>query len=225
MDERIEELRESFAECDKNQDAFEAESAADDMRREIELTLYGKALLPDSRGDVLGLLESFDRLPNMAETGLFALRCQRIQLPGDLVPLYKQLVDINLQSYYLCRRAVDALFGDNAVDQLSRGYVENRVMSTDTGRQLPGLGDQLHIAVLDAVVHHFDIVARTVVANPFTTGRAILYSGSDGLKDGLDVGPGVGRAAGHDRWPAQRAFFAAGDAAADEQKPFLFQLL
>ena len=39
-----------------------AESSADDLRREIELTLYGKALLPESRGDILGLLESFDRL-------------------------------------------------------------------------------------------------------------------------------------------------------------------
>jgi predicted phosphate transport protein (TIGR00153 family) len=46
----------------------ERESQADDLRRDIELTLYGKALLPESRGDLLGLLESFDGLPNIAET-------------------------------------------------------------------------------------------------------------------------------------------------------------
>jgi len=35
-----------------------AESRADDIRREIELDLYQKALIPESRGDVLGLLET-----------------------------------------------------------------------------------------------------------------------------------------------------------------------
>jgi predicted phosphate transport protein (TIGR00153 family) len=113
------------------QKAHEAESAADDMRREIELTLYGKALLPDSRGDLLGLLESFDRLPNMAETVLFALRCQRIELPQDLAPLFKRLVDINLQSYYLCRRAVDALLSNPKVTLHATKAVDEKESESD----------------------------------------------------------------------------------------------
>jgi predicted phosphate transport protein (TIGR00153 family) len=113
------------------QKAHEAESAADDLRREIELTLYGKALLPDSRGDVLGLLEAFDRLPNMVETALFALRCQRIELPGDLVPLYKRLVEINLQSYYLCRRAVDALFSNPKITLHATKEVDEKESESD----------------------------------------------------------------------------------------------
>jgi predicted phosphate transport protein (TIGR00153 family) len=113
------------------QKAHEAESAADDMRREIELTLYGKALLPDSRGDLLGLLEAFDRLPNMAETVLFALRCQRIELPQDLVPQYKRLVDINLQSYYLCRRAVDALLSNPKVTLHATKEVDEKESESD----------------------------------------------------------------------------------------------
>jgi predicted phosphate transport protein (TIGR00153 family) len=79
------------------------------MRREIELTLYGKALLPESRGDLLGLLETFDKLPNMAETVLFVLFCQKTMIPKDLLPAYKQLIDVNLQAYYLTRKAVDDL--------------------------------------------------------------------------------------------------------------------
>jgi predicted phosphate transport protein (TIGR00153 family) len=113
------------------QKAHEAESAADDLRREIELTLYGKALLPDSRGDVLGLLESFDRLPNMVETALFALRCQRIELPQDLKPLYKRLVDINLQSYYLCRRAVDALLSNPKITLHATKEVDEKESESD----------------------------------------------------------------------------------------------
>jgi uncharacterized protein len=91
------------------QKTHEAESAADDMRREIELTLYGKALLPESRGDLLGLLEAFDKLPNMAETVLFVLLCQKTEIPEDILPTYKKLVDVNLQAYYLTRKAVDDL--------------------------------------------------------------------------------------------------------------------
>ncbi len=113
------------------QKAHEAESAADDMRREIELTLYGKALLPDSRGDLLGLLESFDRMPNMAETVLFALRCQRIKLPADLMPQYKHLVEINLQSYYLCRRAVDALLSNPKVTLHATKEVDEKESESD----------------------------------------------------------------------------------------------
>ena len=36
--------------------------------------------------------------------------------------------------------------------------------------QVVGFADQLHVAVLDAVVHHFDVVAGTVVANPVAAG-------------------------------------------------------
>ncbi len=94
------------------QKAHEAESAADDQRREIELTLYGKALLPESRGDLLGLLETFDTLPNMAETVLFVILCQKTVIPEDLLEYYKKLVEINLQAYYLVRRAVDELLNN-----------------------------------------------------------------------------------------------------------------
>jgi uncharacterized protein len=91
------------------QKAHEAESAADDQRREIELTLYGKALLPESRGDLLGLLEAFDKLPNMAETVLFVILCQKTVIPQGLLDLYKKLVELNLQAYFLTRKAVDEL--------------------------------------------------------------------------------------------------------------------
>ena len=37
------------------------------MRREIEVMMYSKALFPESRGDILTLLETIDRVPNQAE--------------------------------------------------------------------------------------------------------------------------------------------------------------
>jgi predicted phosphate transport protein (TIGR00153 family) len=86
-----------------------SESKADDRRREIEYLLYGKALLPESRGDILGLLETYDRLPNIAETVLFVLSCQQTTFPEPLVEQFKLLVKLNVESYRLARKAVDAL--------------------------------------------------------------------------------------------------------------------
>jgi predicted phosphate transport protein (TIGR00153 family) len=87
----------------------ESESAADDLRREIELTMYSRALLPESRGDLLGLLENFDTLLTAAESLLYDLHCQQTVIPADLLPGFKRLIELNLQAYYLLRKAVDAL--------------------------------------------------------------------------------------------------------------------
>ena len=89
--------------------AHESESDADDLRREIELTLYSKALLPESRDDLLNLLESFDVLLTAAETVLYDLHCQKTEIPDGLLPMLEGLFEINLQAYYLLRKSVDAL--------------------------------------------------------------------------------------------------------------------
>ena len=127
-------LEEFFCRCDKCMDLFgnameiyfkegagenfekaanechRLESSADDQRRKIEHTLYGEALLPDSRGDLLGLLEVFDKVPNEAETVLFSILCQRIDMVEELKDCFKQLVDLNIEAYRLVRKAVDTLF-------------------------------------------------------------------------------------------------------------------
>ena len=50
-------------------------------------------------------------------------------------------------------------------------------------QQVVGFADQLHIAVLDAVVHHLDVVAGAVFAYPVAAGRSIFDLGGDGLED------------------------------------------
>jgi hypothetical protein len=99
--------------CDEFETAVQAthraESRGDDMRREIELMLYGRALLPESRGDILGLLETYDKLPNVAETAVTLLLTHRIELPPQLVPQFQLLVRINMEAYALTRKCVDTL--------------------------------------------------------------------------------------------------------------------
>ncbi len=89
-----------------------AESRADDLRAEIEKTLYSRALLPESRGDILGLLEHFDKMPNLVETISFMCETQRIRIPDWFKPGFLELLDINMESYRLVRETVDRLFSD-----------------------------------------------------------------------------------------------------------------
>jgi hypothetical protein len=109
----------------------EVESAADDLRRDIELTLYGKALLPESRGDLLGLLEAFDRLPNRVEAVLFTILCQETIIPAQLIMDYQDLVDLNLKAYDLVRKAVDALFHNPKITLHVTKEVDERESESD----------------------------------------------------------------------------------------------
>ena len=89
-------------------------------------------------------------------------------------------------------------------------------------QQVVRLGDELHVGVLDAVVHHLDEVAGAVRADvgaarhAVDLGRDLLEDRAEGLVRLL--GP-----AGHDRRAEQRALLAAGDAGADEVQALLAQ--
>jgi uncharacterized protein len=69
------------------------ESKADDLRREIEQLLYGKALLPEFRGDVYRLLEATDRIPDQCETILFKIEQENLKIPASLVGDFKGLLE------------------------------------------------------------------------------------------------------------------------------------
>jgi len=85
--------------------------------------------------------------------------------------------------------------------------------------QVVRLTDELHVAVLDAVVDHLHVVPGTIGADPVAAGGAVVGLGGDGLENFLHVRPrGLG-SAGHDGGPMARAFLAAGNAGADELQP------
>jgi len=87
-----------------------SESLADDIRRDIELQMYKKALIPESRGDVLGLIESMDMIPNLFQSLCDQLLFQRIEVPAEFREPYLELVEVNIDSYNLLREAILALF-------------------------------------------------------------------------------------------------------------------
>ncbi len=57
------------------------ESRADHLRRAVEAQLYTQTLIPESRGDVLGLLENLDSVLNLCEGGLWAFAIEKPEIP------------------------------------------------------------------------------------------------------------------------------------------------
>ncbi len=89
--------------------SHQAESAADDIRREIEQTLYEHELLPESRGDLLALLESLDHIPGAMQGVLNILVLEKPELPDFLMPFLQELTTINVHAFRLVRQAVEML--------------------------------------------------------------------------------------------------------------------
>ncbi len=85
------------------------ESKADDIREEIKSLMYGKALVPDSRGDIMGLLESIDIIPHRFERILYIIQTQKLEIPGFLVLDIKELIRISLECCDLMDKQVRAL--------------------------------------------------------------------------------------------------------------------
>ena len=84
------------------------ESKADGLRRSIESQLYSQTLIPESRGDVLGLMENLDSVLNLCEGGLWAFSIETPAIPeefhGDFAVLVEQVVN-TVESLVLASRA------------------------------------------------------------------------------------------------------------------------
>lgn len=81
------------------------ESDADHLRREIEQQLYSNTLIPDSRADVLELIESIDRVLSEFEGTLWAFAIETPDIPKEFKIGYRKLTNMSIK----------------AVDQLAHG--------------------------------------------------------------------------------------------------------
>ena len=76
----------------KRQEVSAFESRNDQLRRDVESTLYEHTLLPDSRADVLELLEAIDRVMNKYESNLYAYAIEKPSIPKSFHAPFKELV-------------------------------------------------------------------------------------------------------------------------------------
>jgi len=69
------------------------EHQGDQLRRKIETILYEQTLIPESRGDVLGLLESTDTVLNTLSETLMQFVVEKPQLMTEIQQPFKELVE------------------------------------------------------------------------------------------------------------------------------------
>lgn len=100
------------------------EGKADELRRNIENQLYTQTLIPEHRGDVLGLLESTDNVINQMKATLFQFDIETPEIPESLNKHFIDLTEMSVNSTEVLVKAIRAFFKDvNSVkDHLHKVY-------------------------------------------------------------------------------------------------------
>ena len=109
-----------------------AEGHADDIRRELENMMYTEALFPESRGDILGLIEAMDRVPNQAEEAIRTILHQHIELPPEICPRLNDLVGTCCASVCTLVEGVDQLFSSFLDAAVTVGKIDKLESEADT---------------------------------------------------------------------------------------------
>lgn len=86
------------------------ESRADKLRREIENQLYSHSLIPEMRGDVLGLLEHMDNIIDTAKETLTQFSIEVPDIPMELSADFSDLTASTVQAGEELVTAVRAFF-------------------------------------------------------------------------------------------------------------------
>jgi len=69
------------------------EADADKLSRGVEAHLYSHSLIPEHRGDVLGLLENSDNIIDTAKTSLYQFSVEQPDIPGQFDEGYRKLAE------------------------------------------------------------------------------------------------------------------------------------
>jgi len=151
------------------------ESQADDVREEIKTMMYDKVLLPESRGDIMRLLDGMDNIPRYMEIVLNMIKTQKLAIPDFLVPDIRELVNASLEAVNLMRSQVEDLFRrkgrikelvsviDQKESQCDR--IERRLISAIFDSDLDGFWKlQLKelVIYLGEISDHVDILSKQI---------------------------------------------------------------
>lgn len=100
--------KETFAE--KQRHVSEVESRADQLRRNIQRRLYVETLLPESRSDVLEVLENTDRILNACESAMWQFFIEKPEFSDEIAREFNKLVNSVVDSVDALVLALRAFF-------------------------------------------------------------------------------------------------------------------
>lgn len=88
------------------------ESRADKLSKEVESNLYSQSLIPEHRGDVLGLLENADNIIDTAKASLHQFDVEQPNIPEELNTQYLKLAEAGFQAVEAVIVSARAFFRD-----------------------------------------------------------------------------------------------------------------
>lgn len=74
------------------------EGRADNLRQDIEAQLYVQTLIPESRGDVLEILENMDDIIDFSKSLMFEFFIEKPEIPAELHERMKKLAETAVDS-------------------------------------------------------------------------------------------------------------------------------
>ena len=106
-------LNDNTSEFEKRLNAVsEHERKADELRLNIEKQLYMHTLIPESRGDVLAILENTDRVIDDTKEALQVFAIERPEIPEKFDTLFIELADSSIEAVESLIQSVRAFFKD-----------------------------------------------------------------------------------------------------------------
>jgi predicted phosphate transport protein (TIGR00153 family) len=107
---------------DRCKEIQKLESESDDLRFDIKYTLYSNLLIPDARGDVLGLIETLDNVIDTAEKVLVQVFIEKPIIYPFLKDDFLTLSKVSVEAVHKLIPAVRAFFEDprNVTDLLTQ---------------------------------------------------------------------------------------------------------
>jgi len=96
----------------KLEDITQTENQGDSLRRSLEEQLYVQMLIPESRGDVLELLENMDTLLDRFKGAMWRFEIECPTIPPEMHNDFKELVACVVESVEAMVRSARAFFKD-----------------------------------------------------------------------------------------------------------------
>lgn len=152
---------------DKLRQVNELESRGDTLRRNIERKLYAQTLIPESRGDVLGLLENMDQILNKCEGAMWQFAIEKPEVPTEFRTDFANLIDCVVQCVDSLVSASRAFFRDiqTVADHMHKVmFFEKEADKVSTKLKMAIFSSELELSrknQLRGFVEHVDNIADT----------------------------------------------------------------
>ena len=134
---------------DSVRDVHLHERKADDIRREIEVLMYAKALFPESRGDILALVESIDRIANQSEKAVWMMQTHHLTIPPAFQPGILTLAKVSAEAASELLEASAKLFTNYKIAAEFLGKVDQ--LESEADRIEATLTEQVFLSDLEGV--------------------------------------------------------------------------